>query len=284
MSYWLFLVMDRQFRRLWETFVAEGVAAQHNPLGWPNERKNANLLREIQVGDQLVAAIRGHRFVGFGTVTKRFERARRSLGIRRNGDVYEFAERLEVEWHAIPNGAAPPYIECDGRSAGVDTTLNRGACVKPIDSRTFRFIRDRLLKAGVAPLSTREVVHADLEAYKVEEGEEGKKAKRMVNIYERDPRLREQAVRFHGVTCAACGFQFGSNYGERGDGYIEVHHMKPLGSLPGPTMVNPRTDMAVLCANCHRMIHRFPDRPLSIRQLRAVIGKARRSGNRLLQS
>jgi hypothetical protein len=36
---------------------------------------------------------------------------------------------------------------------------------------------------------------------------------------------------------------------------IEVHHLKPLSSYGGPVVVNPKTDLAAVCANCYRMIH-----------------------------
>ena len=46
-------------------------------------------------------------------------------------------------------------------------------------------------------------------------------------------------------------------YGEMGAGYIEAHHLAPLHLLSGdgPVLINPKEDFAVLCANCHRMIH-----------------------------
>ena len=94
----------------------------------------------------------------------------------------------------------------------------------------------------------------------------------LVNKYERDPELRAETIKIHGIACEACGFLFGKVYGERGEGYIEVHHLKPLSSYSGPIEVNPRTDMAVVCANCHRMIHRKPDQPLSIEELRKILG------------
>ena len=36
------------------------------------------------------------------------------------------------------------------------------------------------------------------------------------------------------------------------------------------TRVNPQTDMVVLCANCHRMIHRNRDGMLSPDELRSL--------------
>ena len=54
--------------------------------------------------------------------------------------------------------------------------------------------------------------------------------------------------------CEVCGFSFGATYGNLGDGYIEVHHVLPL-HASGPTTTR-LDDLALLCSNCHRMIHR----------------------------
>ena len=64
-----------------------------------------------------------------------------------------------------------------------------------------------------------------------------------------------------GCRCQACGLDFSERYGEIGDGFIEVHHLTPLSSLAEDTIVkySIETDFAVLCANCHRMIHRWID-------------------------
>jgi len=47
-------------------------------------------------------------------------------------------------------------------------------------------------------------------------------------------------------------------YAELATEYIEGHYLTPPGNLPLDTVLNlnPRTDFAVLCANCHLMIHR----------------------------
>jgi hypothetical protein len=45
----------------------------------------------------------------------------------------------------------------------------------------------------------------------------------------------------------------------------------PVSELGGPTKVNPRTDMAVLCANGHRVVHRRKNDVLSLEALRALI-------------
>ncbi len=61
------------------------------------------------------------------------------------------------------------------------------------------------------------------------------------------------------------------------DGFIEVHHLRPIASCPGEIEVDPRTDMAVLCANCHRMVHRKVGQPLTIAELRQLVATMRAS-------
>ena len=44
-----------------------------------------------------------------------------------------------------------------------------------------------------------------------------------------------------------------------------------LSTSQAKTRVNPQTDMVVLCANCHRMIHRSRDGMLSPDELRSLL-------------
>lgn len=64
-----------------------------------------------------------------------------------------------------------------------------------------------------------------------------------VTKYERNPKYREQAIKIHGLTCQICGFNFEAFYGRVGEGYIEVHHKKPLYTLKEEIVPNPETDM-----------------------------------------
>lgn len=75
---------------------------------------------------------------------------------------------------------------------------------------------------------------------------------------ERRAQLTKKAKEIHGHTCQACGFNFAERYGPLGEGYIEAHHKVPLSKIPGDGAVSlsPRDDFAVVCANCHRMLHR----------------------------
>ena len=95
---------------------------------------------------------------------------------------------------------------------------------------------------------------------------EGVKKQVYSTKYERDPKLREQAIKIHGLSCMACGFNFLKTFGELGRGFIHVHHIKPL-STTGECMINPVTDLVTLCPNCHSMIHRKKDHILTVEDL-----------------
>ena len=57
------------------------------------------------------------------------------------------------------------------------------------------------------------------------------------------------------IDCENCHFDYAKTYPVLGEGFIEVHHKKQLALL----LPNERTylsDLMLLCANCHRMVHR----------------------------
>ena len=79
-----------------------------------------------------------------------------------------------------------------------------------------------------------------------------------------------QAIAYHGLSCACCGFNFGERYGEYAKGMIQVHHRVPISERGGPVKVDPTTDLITLCANCHNVIHRRRDRTLDVDELKAM--------------
>jgi 5-methylcytosine-specific restriction protein A len=91
---------------------------------------------------------------------------------------------------------------------------------------------------------------------------------------DRNSRAGEAAKRVHGYKCQTCGFDFETVYGPLGERYIEAHHLTPLAQLPEdePVPQDPDTDFAVLCANCHRMIHR-KGAPETVDELRALLAE-----------
>lgn len=92
---------------------------------------------------------------------------------------------------------------------------------------------------------------------------------------QRNKVLIEQAKRkflaLHGrLYCEVCGFDFADAYGELGEGYIEAHHVRPISGLGDQGQQTSLDDLVMLCADCHRMIHRQKP-PLTIEELKRHI-------------
>lgn len=91
---------------------------------------------------------------------------------------------------------------------------------------------------------------------------------------ERDPKLRRRKIeatkgKLGRIACEVCGFDFAAIYGDQRAGeFIEVHHTTPL-HVTGVTKTRIE-DLALLCSNCHRMIHIRPPW-LTLDQLRSLI-------------
>jgi 5-methylcytosine-specific restriction protein A len=75
---------------------------------------------------------------------------------------------------------------------------------------------------------------------------------------EREPRLRtrllEQRRASGGLRCEVCGCESYGHASPLSEAIFEVHHVLPLAA--GQERKTQLKDLALLCANCHRMIHR----------------------------
>ncbi len=98
---------------------------------------------------------------------------------------------------------------------------------------------------------------------------EGAVSQVRVNRYERDPKARAACLQKSGCNCSVCGFNFSKSYGEIGDGFIHVRHRKPLSLRKSQYRLNPASDLAPVCPNCHAMLH-TSDPPLEIDELREI--------------
>lgn len=109
------------------------------------------------------------------------------------------------------------------------------------------------------------------------EATEGRLLERRHFARERDRAIRAKKIAQHlrshaSLECATCGFDFQAVYGDHGEGYIECHHVVPL-HVSGETKTR-LNDLVLICANCHRMIHRH--RPwLRPEQLKDLIDSGR---------
>ena len=98
-----------------------------------------------------------------------------------------------------------------------------------------------------------------------------KKSLRFHYRVERNTSIIKKIKNIKGFTCECCGFNFKEKYGKLGEEFIEAHHLKPISQLDfGTLKLNAIIDFAVLCSNCHRMIHRMED-PSDLTALRKLI-------------
>ena len=102
---------------------------------------------------------------------------------------------------------------------------------------------------------------------------EGRASFKKHKSYERNPKVIKKAKsnfwKKQGFyKCEACGFRFDKVYGERGHKFIEGHHIKPVSKMKPGDITLPE-DIALLCSNCHRMVHKRPF--ITVRELAAII-------------
>lgn len=86
-----------------------------------------------------------------------------------------------------------------------------------------------------------------------------------------DQKKRQVLQETRRLACEACGFDFAAIYGDLGYGFAECHHTVPIAELAEDHRTR-LADLSILCANCHRMIHKSKTRPmLTVKALRAIL-------------
>lgn len=99
-----------------------------------------------------------------------------------------------------------------------------------------------------------------------------------VDIYERSSIARGKCIEHYGASCLICGLNFGDMYGELGEGFIHIHHLKPLHTIRQDYVVDYKKDLIPVCPNCHAMIHRIPGGDkMTTEEIREVLKVAERS-------
>jgi predicted HNH restriction endonuclease len=89
---------------------------------------------------------------------------------------------------------------------------------------------------------------------------EGKVVERTHKTRERNTQViqiaKKNFKRKHGrLFCQICGFDFEKAYGKVGKDFIEGHHTIAVSDMTAEHKTKP-ADIAILCSNCHRMVHK----------------------------
>jgi len=108
--------------------------------------------------------------------------------------------------------------------------------------------------------------------------EEGTRKFLTLEQIERNRCARNACIRHYGLTCQVCGFNFAKVYGEIGEGFIHVHHVRPLCKSSKPRKVDPIRDLIPVCPNCHEMLHQSKQ-AMRVEKLRQIVeqNKSKRS-------
>lgn len=81
--------------------------------------------------------------------------------------------------------------------------------------------------------------------------------------------LRREALRVSGGTCACCGVDFSQVLNGRGLRALQVHHIRQLALRETPEATT-LSDLAVVCANCHAIIHTDLKVAMKVEELKAA--------------
>ncbi|MCM2427543.1 HNH endonuclease [Streptomyces sp. RKAG337] len=179
----------------------------------------------------------------------------------RNGAAYKTLNIASVH---------PKYLGDKTNGGQLDGEVLRDFLDRPAEmGRAAQLLRDGL-RAGTLPPTLPEDDEEDDEEASAPEGRVlyGRHRRRERNKGLRKKKIASVLKKGGALACEACGFDFAAVYGERGEGYIECHHVVPLHEAgEGTTRL---ADLALICSNCHRMIHRSAPWPTPS-ELRASI-------------
>ncbi len=145
------------------------------------------------------------------------------------GRLYQFSSQTS----SYKEGTPDLFESVDGLAAKTGRWRLKGGPLAAVDSDTVL-----------------EETEAEIEAV------EGRRRLRMHLGRERSATLiKAFKASLTSFACEACGTDMGDLYGALGEGYIEAHHRVPVAILMEGAATR-LTDLAALCPNCHRMIHR----------------------------
>lgn len=159
------------------------------------------------------------------------------------GQVYPFRDDLRLSCEEVETRVS--FVK---ETEGNKCDANSYRSLRALSKTTGDYFQERL-----------GLVSSDFVSYPgedlLEDIKEGQSRAVLVNKYERNRKLREQCISYYGAQCMICNFNFGRIYGPKGNGFIHVHHLNPLGNKQEEHSVDPIKDLIPLCPNCHAMVH-----------------------------
>lgn len=151
------------------------------------------------------------------------------------------------------------FYKCNrGQICDIETIEARSKRISKIKKQEFIWSLFRNIKVNLYEnIPSIDDEKNDFEDYEAEEGKE-RTIFKLHKFKERDPKIirkaKEKAKKENRLYCEVCLFNFEIQYPDLGNGFIECHHRQPISS--GNIRKTKIDDLAIVCANCHRMLHR----------------------------
>lgn len=120
----------------------------------------------------------------------------------------------------------------------------------------------RVIDQDIAP-----IVDVDIHATDITEG--GRKLVMHLQRERNQTLVRKKKQKAKSLACEVCHFSFDLRYGKVAGNYCEVHHLVPLSDVEFSTKTRME-DLAILCANCHRVVH-LRNPPYELDEVRRMI-------------
>lgn len=86
----------------------------------------------------------------------------------------------------------------------------------------------------------------------------------------RNRALRDAALAKSDGVCETCETDFSQLLDGKGIRVLQIHHRKQLSATDKPRITRLK-DLAVLCANCHSLVHMNPKRAIPVEELRTML-------------
>lgn len=99
---------------------------------------------------------------------------------------------------------------------------------------------------------------------------EGLKSEALRTVTKRSRRIRNLAFEAANGVCCVCQTDFSKVLGGRGIRVLQVHHRKQLSARKCP-VITAVEDLAVVCANCHLLLHHDPEHVMKVETLRKML-------------
>ena len=97
---------------------------------------------------------------------------------------------------------------------------------------------------------------------------EGETTTKTYKSRNREKKIRKLSLDYHGTVCQSCGFDPVKKYGKKlGLRALVAHHKNPM--KEGIRTTNNKKDMALVCCNCHSILH-TRKHPYSLKWIRRL--------------